>query len=68
MHHLEDEISSRSNDAGDSLRILDVPVPLDEATVNHTLVFKNPGLWDRVHDPPPSQLSLQALILSKAEA
>ena len=54
MHHLEDEISSRSNDAGDSLRILDVPVPLDEAIVNHTLVFKNPGLWDRVHDPPPS--------------
>ena len=49
-----DRVSAMVQRCGDSLRILDIPMSLTEAAVNHILRLKNLRVWLRVHSSPPT--------------
>lgn len=71
MHRFASQISLVVQQCGDSLRLLDVPIPLGEETVLHLSSLKGLRVWTSVYDPPPITTAfppLQSLTLCSREA
>ena len=53
-----DRVSAMVQRCGDSLRILDIPMSLTEAAVNHILRLENLRVWPRMHKPTSDRLTV----------